>query len=46
MPWIPSSVETRAKSQFFHGFPAINVSIEVIFILVPKVYGAAKPGPP
>src|ERR1035437_3353133 len=28
---MPSSVETRAKSQFFQGLPAINVSIAVIF---------------
>src|SRR6202167_3974813 len=28
---MPSSVETRVKSQFFHGLPAINVSIAVIF---------------
>jgi hypothetical protein len=33
MPYSPSSVWTRAKSQFFQGFPQMKVSTWVIFMI-------------
>ncbi len=42
MPWMPASVETRTKSQFFQPAPTVKVSMPVIFMRRPFWQAAAS----